>query len=261
MHLRGKRPCGVLALGLDFVHRGIRVVEQLLRRFAVLGEHGDPDAGRREEVSPRDLEGAPEFGGDLVRDGHRVLGCGQVRQKHREFVPALACDGIAGANAVADALGALAQQFVALEMPVGVVDQLEAVQVDEHHPDPTLPARRLHQGQFEMVLEQSAIGQACQLVVERVETDDLLDALALGDVAGDAVAASECGPRPRCAVLHLVVEGDRRHHHDDRLRSRRAGLPIATQQAQFHRGRPARFALRRGRDLDGETTVHLVDDR
>ncbi len=119
----------------------------------------------------------------------------------------------------------------------------------------------MHQGQLEVVLEQAPIRQAGELVVEGMEADDLLDALALGDVAGDTVASQESGASPGRAGFRLVVEGDRRHHHDDRLRCSRARFAAPAHQAQLHRGRCAGVAVRRRRDLDGERVIGRVDDR
>jgi hypothetical protein len=58
---------------------------------------------------------------------------GQAGLDHRELVAAQAGHGVALAHAAAQALGGHAQQGVAQRVAQGVVDGLEAVQVDEVH--------------------------------------------------------------------------------------------------------------------------------
>ncbi len=73
------------------------------------------------------------------------------------------------------------QDLVARVVPVGVVDRLEAVEVEEEHAElPHAPApgeRRL-----EAPGEQPAVRQARQWVVGRLVGDELLGRLASGDV-------------------------------------------------------------------------------
>ena len=74
-----------------------------------------------------------------VERGENPLGDGdgfaerRIRREHRELVAAEAREQIGPAQAIAQPLGRLHEQQVAVMMAETVVDDLEAVQVDEHH--------------------------------------------------------------------------------------------------------------------------------
>jgi hypothetical protein len=66
------------------------------------------------------------------------------------------------------------QQLVADRMAQGVVDRLEAIEVEEHHRHPMLAALGLSQRLLQAVVQQGAIGQAGQAVMVRDMPDALL---------------------------------------------------------------------------------------
>ena len=107
---------------------------------------------------PADVEGLGEHVADALRDldrGCRVLEPGQ---HHRELVTAHTGDDVARTHAVPQALGDLHQELVATVVAVGVVDFLEAVEVQEEHgqrvADPAAPAHAL-----ELLVEAAPVGQ------------------------------------------------------------------------------------------------------
>ena len=57
------------------------------------------------------------------------------RKQHDEFVAALPADRVRAAHAIHQALGDGLQQLVADRMAQGIVDVLEAVQIQEQHRD------------------------------------------------------------------------------------------------------------------------------
>jgi hypothetical protein len=70
-----------------------------------------------------------------LREGEENLGIvGGVFDQHDELVSAEPGDDAAGADAGFQAAAGLTQQFVAVVVPEGVVDLLEAVEVDEDQP-------------------------------------------------------------------------------------------------------------------------------
>src|SRR5690606_14561991 len=81
--------------------------------------------------------GGGEPGGDLARGGLVPDG----RQQHRELVAAEPRDEVAGADAVGEAVRDELEEPVPDRVPEGVVDLLEAVQVEEEQPGAV--ARRL----------------------------------------------------------------------------------------------------------------------
>ena len=66
--------------------------------------------------------------------------------------------------------------------PEGVVDGLEAVEVDEDHGQPVAVAAGLGEGDAEAVVEEAPVGQAGQGVAVGERGHVLLGALAVGDV-------------------------------------------------------------------------------
>ena len=87
-----------------------------------------------------------------------------------------------------------------------VIDELEAVQVDEHHRQFSALAPGLQHRQAKPVLEQHAVRQVGQDVVVGLMMDDGLGTLARADVARDAVRA-DIGRRVRIAFF--TVHADR----------------------------------------------------
>ena len=77
----------------------------------------------------------------------------------------------------------LLQQQVAEVMAEGVVDLLEAVEVEQQQRQRRVLASSGEDRLRQPVLQQGAIGQARQPVVQRLVTQGLLGLLALGDVA------------------------------------------------------------------------------
>ena len=76
-----------------------------------------------------------------------------------------------------------AQHLVAAREPEQIVDQLEAVEIEDHHRQPLLVAPRPLDRLGQPVVEQQAIGQPGQRVVVGEVADRLLGLLAQRDVA------------------------------------------------------------------------------
>ena len=89
-------------------------------------------------------------------------------------------------------------------MTEGIVNDLEAVQVDEQHRKVALVAPRLLDLEVQHFAEHRPVGQRGELVVMREVLDALLGQLAHGDVLAHAAIALEGGPgagRPGTAGL------------------------------------------------------------
>ena len=178
-----------------------------------------------------------------------VFAVAQLRQHDGEFVAALARQRVAAAQAVLQAQRHLLQQLVALDVAERVVDQLEAVKVDEHHRQLGQLALGLDHGQAEAVLEQHAVRQVGQDVVVGLVGDDFLGALAVGDVARHAVGAEEF------ELLHFLVG----HVHADRIeRDRHQGVVEGAVLAAAAVALQAQFDVARGALVDAALVEHVA---
>ena len=120
-----------------------------------------------------------------------LLAVAQILQQHHELVAAQARHDVAGAQALLQALGHFAQQRVAGLVAEAVVDELEAVEVDEQHRKLALVATRQREHVVEQLAEHHAVGQPGQAVVRGQVLNALLGLLARRDVARHAAVARE----------------------------------------------------------------------
>ena len=177
---------GAAPVGLGAVEGHVGLFQQLVGVLAVGGRGGHADAGADHHLMALQVEGR---GHGLDDASRQTRGPGHVLQAgldHGELVAAQAGHGVAFAHAAAQPLGGHAQQGVAQRVAQGVVDGLEAVQVDEVDGQLITVASAAGQGVGEVLLEEDAVGQLGQRVVVRQPRDLGLGPLALGDVLGDA---------------------------------------------------------------------------
>ena len=116
--------------------------------------------------------------------GHSVGGraIGHVLDQDRELVPADPRGGVAWAHRQREAAGNDAQHVVACAVPMGVVDVLEVVKIKHHHRHQLSGAISPRQRLVRPILEQRAIGQTGEAVVEGLLLQLLLEVPAVGDV-------------------------------------------------------------------------------
>jgi hypothetical protein len=115
---------------LGRVHGDVGVLEQFGGVVAVVGVDGDPDAGVQVQGHPVQDERRMQGGAELVGDRGRPLG-GRPWDQHGELVPAEPGHGVDLPQRSLEPRPDLAQQLVAVVVPEGVVDVLEAVQVQQ----------------------------------------------------------------------------------------------------------------------------------
>ena len=160
------------------------------------------DAGADHHLMLLDDERRAQGFDDAGRKRRRVQRLGSRALQNDELVAAHAGDGIGLPDAAAQPTGDCLQQRVADGVPKGVVDLLEAVEIQAQHGD-----RALLAGADERLLQalgqQYAIGQIGERIMVRHVGDFGFVAMPLGEVADrvDLVAAqSRCGragKRPR----------------------------------------------------------------
>jgi len=135
-------------------------------------------------------------------------------------------DGVAPRQRLGQPLGHLLQHGVARFVAERIVDQLEAVEIDEQHRDLFLRELGFRERLLKQLRKKCAVRQPGQLVVMRKVADALLGPFSFGDVAHDA------------RVLGAAVDA---HFAERELDRKYAAVPA--------------LALDLARNVDGETVA------
>ena len=152
-------------LPLDAVHGGIGMTDQRHRIGAVVGIDGDADARLQRDRVRADDRGRGQRVEDLAGDRRGVGGARHLGEQHHELVAAVAAHRVRLAHHRRQAFGGQAQHLVADGVAEGVVDLLEAVEVEEQQPDPRRAALRPDDRALQPVEHQHPGGGAGELVV------------------------------------------------------------------------------------------------
>ena len=156
---------------LGAVHRGVRVLEQVLRvGVGVRQRHADA-RGDQVVLAALEPERCDQLEVQALGEDERLALVGHVLAQDYELVPSQAGDRVTGPQRTGEALGDLDQHPVALRVAEAVVHELEPVEVDEQHPGLCGRPRRSPQRQPQAVKEERAVGQAGERVVERLVGD------------------------------------------------------------------------------------------
>ena len=189
VHLRLEEAVGAAAVALGAIERKIGVAQKLVGISPVRGTHGDADAGADDHLLAVDLVGLAQ----RIDDAQRQRG-GVDRLRDRclhdgEFVAAHARDRVGLADASPQPRGDHLEELVAGGMAQRIVDVLEEIEVEQMHGHDVV-AFDARQRQLQPLVEQHAVGQAGQRVVQRHVRDLGLRAALLGDVlmGGDRAA-------------------------------------------------------------------------
>ena len=169
----GEEPEAVLAVALDQVHRRVGVRGQGLNVGAV--DRIDRRANRGGNVTfvIAELDRFTERSQQVSCDTFDVLAPCDILQKEDELISAKPCDDVASAHAAPQPGADLGQQPVARVMAEGIVDDLEAVEIDEQHGQlPVLAPRQLDR-KVQQLVEQLAVRQVGEAVVR----GEIFDAL------------------------------------------------------------------------------------
>ncbi len=150
---------------LDPVHGGVGIAQQVRWFVVKLGIGGDDaDAARRKHHVAIDMERQVERREDALGDGRGHLQrC--VRRQYSELVAAQARQQILLAQAAAQARRCLHQQLIPKMVTAAVIDQLETVQVEEHHHQFAAIAQTGIPFHLQALLQMAAVGQGRQGVV------------------------------------------------------------------------------------------------
>ncbi len=191
VHLVGEELVAVLAATFDVVHRDVGALNQRLDGITRLRIHRDADARADEQLMSVDDERRRELVEHFACDHDDVVARSHFGQQQRELVAAESRQRVAAAQTSLQSIGYRFQQPVAHRMTERVVDDLESIEIEEHHREATLVPLRLSDREAEAILQQRAVRQVRQQVVIGLKVDDLLCFFALGNVARSAVRADE----------------------------------------------------------------------
>ena len=172
---------------LGRVQRDVGLGEQLVggHRRVALDLH-QPHAGGHADDLTLDPRGGIRAQHRQERLGHPPpLPRGETRQDHRELVAAQPGDDVRLAQAPLQQIGDPPQDRVADGVPVAVVDELEAVDVEHHEARRHRIALGERDGRGQLLLERTAVEQPRQRVVVGQMLQLGLDPPLLADVAGD----------------------------------------------------------------------------
>ena len=204
-------------------HRRIGVFDEFVHAARIVGIQADADRRGNEQLLAIARERPGEFIEHDLGGRRQRLQTGHIRKHEGELVAAHSGDGIGVAGRLADTLRGLFQQGVADVVAQGLVNHLEAIQVDMHERDPQPVAMRMRDHLREPVLHQEAVWQAGQHVVVGEILHSLLGTLALGDVARGKHDAADARMIEQVVAQRLEMDPGAvrvtEAHHDRRHRS------------------------------------------
>ena len=169
---------------LGAIHGEIGIVEQLPAVTRVAGKHRYPQAGAGDDVGLRQVQ----HGGQGALQTADEVGQMALLTEYLEgdeFVTAEARHGLALAHGVLEALPQFGEQLVAHAMTEGIVDFLEAIQVDADHGHLLLAGMQGGHGFVQALQEMDTVGKAGHGIVPGHEEDFFVGFQLLGAIAGD----------------------------------------------------------------------------
>jgi hypothetical protein len=192
----------VAALVLRLVHGGVGVGQERVGIGAVAREHADADRAGDEHVVAFEHERARQDVKHRLGDRARVAGPGQRRRQHGELVAAEPGDRAGVADRRAHPSRHFLEKLVATAVAQSVIDQLESVEVEQHHRERVTVMLGAFQGLAELALEPVAVRQPGQAVERR----ELVD-VGGGPLALDGIMQRAGKNLDAIAILNDVVLG------------------------------------------------------
>ncbi len=198
------------AFGLGAVHGQVGRLEQRVEVAPVLGVHGDADAGADGDLVALVGGAAGHVRHHAGRDAAGGGGVAHLGEEDGELVAAEPCHQVRLADALLQRCGDLLQQGVAGVVAQGVVDGLEAVQVDIEHRQRLSVAPRQGDALVAVLGEEAPVRQARQGVVVGELMDLRFEPLARRDVTERDQDAAHLGvvekiPAPGVEVAVATV--------------------------------------------------------
>ena len=135
---------------------------------------------------PGSANGAPMAAADLLGERDRIGASAERLEEDHELVAADAGDRVGGSKALGEPLCDPAEHQVADVMPPGIIDPLEAVEVDEEDREARRVPRGPHQELVQAVEHEIAVRQPGERVVRGEMLEGDLGPLELVDLPRDA---------------------------------------------------------------------------
>ena len=192
---------------LGLVHGNVGSLDHALGIVARIGVNGDTDRRRSVHLAVADLVFFGEHEQQFLRRGRGIAHFAEVFETHDELVTTPTSGEIADAEILAQADSNITKQGIADIVTEGVVDGLEAIEVDEKYGELRRLAFGTPDGAFEVLRELAAIRQPRQFVVlcAFLELDRLFRRI--GDVAERDHTANEFAI---AVVKALTVDAENR---------------------------------------------------
>ena len=165
VHFAAEKAEAPTPLALGLVHGHIGTLQQGFHIAPVSREHGNADAGRNAQRGVGHRHGLRQQLLQPLNGARHLVGIA-LRQHGDKLITRQTPRNIGGAQHLLQALGHDAEQIVTRRMTQRVVDLLEAVKVDEQHGQLFVIARCRSHGLIGLSLQQTAIGQTRQAIVE-----------------------------------------------------------------------------------------------
>ena len=211
---RGKHMRTARLFGL--VHGGIGSSQQRRAVFTITGEHGNASTGTSLDghVVHRDRRG--ETRGNGLRYARRRCRIGWLHQ-YRELVAAQTRHHRTIRKVCAETTSDGLQEVIAHCVTQRVIDFLKPIEIKQQHRETITGALGVFQADSHVVVEQRAIRQSCEVVIERLFAHCGLRLLLTGDVHQNAA-------HTQCLAVGVAFHADRVSHED--------GVAITTDHAK-----------------------------
>lgn len=178
----GMELIGVPPLPLGAIHRFVGAPDQSVDVVAVGRIQADADAGGDGQLMVRQCERFGEPSQYLLRNHGDIAEIRHILKDYRKLVAGQPRRGVALSDAAGQAFGHLLQQLVADHVAEGVVDLLEAVEIEEQQGYGEAVAVCAGQCPAKALIEQGAVGKGREGVVIGLIVQALLVLLTRGDV-------------------------------------------------------------------------------
>ena len=166
VHLFAEDAEAVAALDLGPVEGDIGLPHELCPLETRLRRHGDADGNSDERGVAEQLERLRHRGDDPLAERYRLVRVSHVVLQDGELVAAEPRHEVAVPHESRQPMAELADQVVACRVAERVVDVLEAVEVEVEERHAGVRAARFDQGPVEAIVEERAVGEARQRIVE-----------------------------------------------------------------------------------------------
>ena len=151
----------------------------------MLGPYGNADAGADADGMRSEIEWRCQGSDHALRHQRSRLLIRQPRQQHGELIAADPCQRVAIANAALKTLPHELQRDIAHLVPEGVIDRLEAIEVQHEHGEHGAVAPRMPHGLMQAIGEQGAVRQSGEAIGVCQIDELLLGVVLLGDIPGE----------------------------------------------------------------------------